>query len=164
MEELSLIIGEERQDFFVEETLVTIFKSTVERHPSKTALYFNGKQISYKILDEWSTNLAYILQSKGLKKGSPCLVWWERGIELHVAILAILKCGGMERKNSVQKPRLRARCKNSSKIHCPRSKPPDPSFLIASSLWIAELEDIQGLNSLMLAELLGVRYLCLDIL
>ncbi len=94
MEELSLIIGEERQDFFVEETLVTIFKSTVERHPSKTALYFNGKQISYKILDEWSTNLAYILQSKGLKEGSPCLVWWERGIELHVAILAILKCGG----------------------------------------------------------------------
>ena len=94
MQELSLVIGEERQDFFIEETLVTIFKSTVEKHPDKTALYFNGKQISYKILDEWSTNLAYLLQSKGFKKGDPCLVWWERGIELHVAILAILKCGG----------------------------------------------------------------------
>ena len=67
----------------------------------------------------------------------------------------------MERKNGVRKPRLRARCKNSSKIHCP---PPDPSFLIASLLWIAELEDIQGLNSKRLAELLGVRYFCLDIL
>ena len=80
MQELSLVIGEERQDFFREETLVTIFRSTVEKHPNKTALYFNGKQISYKILDEWSTNLAYLLQAKGLKQGNPCLVWWERQI------------------------------------------------------------------------------------
>lgn len=93
MEKLSLIIGEERQDFFIEETLISIFKNTVEKYPNKTALYFNGKQLSYKVLDEWSTNLAHSLQSKGLIKASPCLVWWERGIELHVAILAILKCG-----------------------------------------------------------------------
>ena len=93
MQELSLIIGEERHDFFVEETLISIFKNTVEKYPHKIALSFNGKQISYKILNEWSTYLALKLQDKGLKKGSPCLVWWERGIELHVAILAILKCG-----------------------------------------------------------------------
>lgn len=94
MKELSIITGDERQDFFIEETLISIFKETVEKYPNKIALYFNGKQISYKTLDEWSTNLAYFLQSKGLKKGEPSLVWWERGIELHVAILAILKCGG----------------------------------------------------------------------
>ena len=44
--------------------------------------------------------------------------------------------------------------------NCP---PPDPSFLIASSLWIAELEDIQGLNSKLLAELQQLSCLELDI-
>ena len=76
---------------------------------------------------------------------------------------SVQNSGGMERKNSVRKPRLRARYKNSSKIHRPRSKPPDPSFLIASSLWIAELEDIQGLNSKLLAELQQLSCLELDI-
>jgi len=93
MEELSLIMGEVRHDFFVEETLISMFKSTVEIHPTKIALFFNGKQINYKKLDQWSDHLAFLLQFKGLKKGDPCLVWWDRGIELHVAILAILKCG-----------------------------------------------------------------------
>ena len=79
----------------------------------------------------------------------------------------------MERKHRVWKPRLRARCKNSSKIHSLRSEPPDQSFLIASSLRIAESERIQGSSSQgsvpsLLLQLLGIGYFCylweLDIL
>ena len=61
----------------------------------------------------------------------------------------------MEGKNSVRRPRLRTRCENLSKIHSPRSEPPDQSFLIASLLRIAESEGIHCLNSaLLLASLL----------
>ena len=69
--------------------------------------------------------------------------------------------GRMERKHSVQKPRLRTRCKNSSKIH--RS----PVFLMASSLRIAESEG-RGSNSnsqlvpILLLQLLGIRYFCFE--
>ena len=69
--------------------------------------------------------------------------------------------GRMERKHSVQKTRLRTRCKNSSKIH--RS----PVFLMASSLRIAESEG-RGSNSnsqsvpILLLQLLGIRYFCFE--
>ena len=93
MPDLSIIIGENRPDFFLEETLVTIFEKTAKKHPNKTALFFKNKEISYQKLDEWSSKLAFQLQNKGLNEGNSCLIWWDRGIELHVAILAILKCG-----------------------------------------------------------------------
>ena len=76
----------------------------------------------------------------------------------------------MERKHRVRKPRLKACCENSSKIHSPRSEPPDPRFLIASpSLWSSE--GIQDLNSnrvlasllLSLIQLHGIRYFCFKI-
>ncbi len=93
MEELSIIIGEKRQDFFFEESLSTIFKTTTTSFPEKVSLYYKNQSITYKQLDEWSDAVAYQLQSKGLKNGDACLIWWDRGFELHVAILAILKCG-----------------------------------------------------------------------
>ncbi len=93
MEKLSIIIGEERKDFFKEETLISIFKSTVEKYPDKTALFFKEEQITYKKLDEWTDCIAANLQLKGLKKDSSCIVYWDRGFEIHAAILAILKCG-----------------------------------------------------------------------
>jgi amino acid adenylation domain-containing protein len=44
-------------------------------------------------LDLFSDSLAYKLQCVEVKPGDACIVWWPRSIELHVAILAILKCG-----------------------------------------------------------------------
>ena len=93
MDTLSIIIGESRQDFLVEESLVSIFKATSQTFPDKIALYYKDKSITYKTLDEWSDAIANQLQFKGLKNGDACLVWLDRGLELHVAILAILKCG-----------------------------------------------------------------------
>ncbi|MBC7641553.1 MAG: amino acid adenylation domain-containing protein [Flavobacterium sp.] len=93
MEQLSIIAGEYHPEFLVEETIISIFKTTVKKFPNKTALFFNNQQLTYQQLDDFSTSLAAELQQKGLKNNDSCLVWWHRGIELHVAILAILKCG-----------------------------------------------------------------------
>ena len=84
---------------------------------------------------------------------------------------SVLYSGGMEQKHRVRTPRLRACCENSSKFYSPRSESPDPRFLIASPLRIAESEGIQGLNSnrvlasllLSLIQLLGIRYFCFEI-
>ena len=93
MGQLSIVLGETKPEFQKEETLVTVFKETVKQYPTKTALFFNQQSVTYLELDQWSDAFALTLQSKGLKYGDPCLVWWHRSIELHVAILAIIKCG-----------------------------------------------------------------------
>ncbi len=93
MEELSIIVGEKRQDFFIEESLISVFKTTTSHFPEKISLYYKNQSITYQELDNWSDAVAHQLQSKGLKSGDACLIWWDRGLELHVAILAILKCG-----------------------------------------------------------------------
>ncbi|MBC7525485.1 MAG: amino acid adenylation domain-containing protein [Flavobacterium sp.] len=93
MSELSIVLGKTKPEFQKEETLVTVFKETVNLHPNKTALFFNDQSVTYFELDQWSTAFAASLQAKGLKQGDACVVWWHRSIELHVAILAILKCG-----------------------------------------------------------------------
>ncbi len=93
MSELSIVAGANRPEFIKEETLISIFDTTVKNFPNKIALYFNDEQITYQELDNCITAFAFELQSKGLKSGETCLVWWQRGMELHVAILAILKCG-----------------------------------------------------------------------
>jgi non-ribosomal peptide synthetase component F len=90
---LSIVSGETKPEFQKEETLVTVFKETVKQYPTKTALYFNQQSVTYEQLDQWSTAFAASLQAKGLKQGDACLVWWHRSIELHVAIVAIIKCG-----------------------------------------------------------------------
>ena len=74
MDTLSIIIGESRQDFLVEESLVSIFKATSQTFPDKIALYYKDKSITYKTLDEWSDAIANQLQFKGLKNGDACLV------------------------------------------------------------------------------------------
>ena len=93
MKELSIVFGKHIPEFQKEETLATIFKETVSKYPNSIALQYKDKSITYQELDEWSDSFAFYLQTKGIKQGTPCLVWWHRSIELHVAILSIVKCG-----------------------------------------------------------------------
>lgn len=89
----SLIKGESRSDFLREETLVSLFRASVERNPQKTALIFGEEQLSYQQLDEWSSAVAGFLREKGIGPGKYVGLWWPRGIGLHVAVLGILKSG-----------------------------------------------------------------------
>lgn len=93
MENLSIVLGPEKRDFLIEETLIDIFKFTAQLYPHKTALIFKEKTVTYQELDQWSDGFAAYLQKKGLKRSNTCIIWWPRGIELHVAILAVVKCG-----------------------------------------------------------------------
>ncbi len=93
MQQLSIVNGDYKPEFLLKENLIDIFKNTVSRHHDKTALIFNEASITYRHLDLFSDSVAYKLQSAGVGHGDVCIVWWPRSIELHVAILAILKCG-----------------------------------------------------------------------
>src|SRR2546425_512901 len=90
---LSVIKGDVRPDFIRDETLADLFRKTAAALPDKIALIFGDEQLTYAQLDAWSDAFAAHLATKGIGRGSKVVVWHRRGIELHVAILAIVKSG-----------------------------------------------------------------------
>ncbi|WP_426668317.1 Pls/PosA family non-ribosomal peptide synthetase [Mucilaginibacter sp. McL0603] len=93
MSELSIVIGADRPDLIREETLVTLFSASAQQYANKTALIFHDQQLTYGELDRWSDVIAAYLIKNGIGCKSNVGVWWQRGFELHAAILGIIKAG-----------------------------------------------------------------------
>jgi non-ribosomal peptide synthetase-like protein len=93
MNSLSIVLGADRPDLIRQETLAALFAETAKLHPNKTALIFHEQSLTYSELDRWSNAVAHYLNKKGIARDSKVGVWWQRGLELHVAILGIVKSG-----------------------------------------------------------------------
>ncbi len=91
---LSIIKGAHRPDLLQDETLADIFRMSAKRNPSNTALIFGDNTLTYSELDRWSDAFADYLYQGGITPGDPVVLWWPRGLELHVAVLGIVKAGG----------------------------------------------------------------------
>jgi non-ribosomal peptide synthetase-like protein len=89
----SILLGESRPDLLIEETLADLFRGTAARYADRLALVCEGRTLTYGELDRWSDFVAADLVSRGISRGSLVGVWWPRGIELHVAVLSIVKAG-----------------------------------------------------------------------
>ena len=89
----SIVKGAVKPELLREETLADIFKETVHANPDKTAIIFNNTSLSYLELDQWSNAIAADLNYRGIGRGKSVLVWLPRGLELHAAILGIIKSG-----------------------------------------------------------------------
>jgi len=87
------VLGAHRPDLLHEETLAELFRMSAQKHASKTALIFGDRQLTYAELDRWSDAMADYLSQKGIKPGDAVGVWWPRGMELHIAVLGIVKVG-----------------------------------------------------------------------
>jgi non-ribosomal peptide synthetase-like protein len=90
-----MIFGGSRPEFLRNETLVDIFRDTVARVPDKVALELIGQQdaLSYAELDRRSSVVAAALAARGVKQGDFVGLWLRRSLDLHVALLGILKAG-----------------------------------------------------------------------
>jgi len=93
MNSLSIVLGADRPDLIRQETLATLFSESAAKHPDKIALIFHDQSLTYAELDRWSNAVAQYLNKKGIARNSKVGVWWQRGLELHVAILGIAKSG-----------------------------------------------------------------------
>ena len=93
MNSISIAIGDERPDLIREETLAALFAATAKQYPDKTALIFHDEELSYSTLDAWSDRIALYLSKKGIGRKQTVGIWWKRGLELHAAILGIIKAG-----------------------------------------------------------------------
>jgi non-ribosomal peptide synthetase-like protein len=93
MSQESIIIGLQRPDLLKDETLADIFRNTVKQYPGKVALIFENDSLTYLELDRWSDAITNYLVETGIGPGSKVGIWWRRGLELHAAIIGIVKAG-----------------------------------------------------------------------
>lgn len=89
----SIVKGPQQPDLLHHETLADIFSQAVREHAHHTALIFQQQTLTYQQLDHWSDAVAAFLQASGIGPGSVVGIWWPRGLELHAAILGIIKAG-----------------------------------------------------------------------
>lgn len=89
----SILCGLDMPQLIKEETLANIFSNSVAQHGNKPALIYNDEKLSYSQLDNWSNLVANSLINRGLSNGKVIGVWHKRSLELHVAILSIVKAG-----------------------------------------------------------------------
>lgn len=81
---------------YPEKTFSTLFEEQVEKTPNKIAVVFEDKMLTYKELNEKANSLAYFLRNKqNVKKESTVGIMVNRSLEMIVAILGVMKAGGV---------------------------------------------------------------------
>ncbi|HBK22674.1 MAG TPA: non-ribosomal peptide synthetase [Planktothrix sp. UBA10369] len=71
-----------------------LFEAQVKKTPEAIALVFGKEKLSYQQLNEKANQLAYYLQSLGVKPDDLVGICLERSLEMIIGILGILKAGG----------------------------------------------------------------------
>ncbi|MBD2293370.1 amino acid adenylation domain-containing protein [Anabaena sphaerica FACHB-251] len=71
-----------------------LFEEQVEKTPDAVAVVFADKQLTYRQLNQKANQLAHYLASLGVSTGVNVCIFLERGLEMLVGLLAILKAGG----------------------------------------------------------------------
>ena len=89
----SIVPGDVRPDLLRAESLAGIFRHTAAQYGNHPALTFNDAVLTYAQLDLWTDAVAAYLKSQGIGRGHYVGLWWPRGLELHAAILGIVKSG-----------------------------------------------------------------------
>jgi len=72
-----------------------LFEDQVEKTQDAIALVFAGQQLSYRELNQRANHLAHYLIQEGVQSGTTVGIYLDRSIELAVALLAVLKAGGI---------------------------------------------------------------------
>jgi amino acid adenylation domain-containing protein len=78
----------------VERLIHELFEDRARRVPLAPALLYAGEQLTYSELNGRSNQLAHYLRGKAVQIDEPVALFFERGIDMVVALLAVLKAGG----------------------------------------------------------------------
>ncbi|WBW95743.1 non-ribosomal peptide synthetase [Oceanirhabdus sp. W0125-5] len=80
-------------DYNKEKTIQVIFEEQVEDTPNNIAAVFEGKQLTYRELNEKANQLGRVLRKKGIGSGCIVGILVERSLDMIVGIMGILKAG-----------------------------------------------------------------------
>jgi len=83
-----------RSDFPRDASVAAVFEGVAEQHPDAVALVQDDIQLTYEQLNRRANRLAGRLRHAGVKPETMVACYFERSIEMIVALLAVLKAGG----------------------------------------------------------------------
>jgi len=89
------------------ESIIKLFENQAQRHPHAIALYNAQKTITYEQLNAKSNQLAHHLRSLGVQKEAIIGIHLDRGFDLFITILAILKAGAAYLPLDINSPTAR---------------------------------------------------------
>ncbi|WP_114789081.1 amino acid adenylation domain-containing protein [Niabella yanshanensis] len=77
----------------LEKTIIDLFRESVLAFPKHVAVRLEDQALTYEELNSASNRLAHYLLSRGLQANDRVAIILERGIDIIVSIVAVLKCG-----------------------------------------------------------------------
>jgi non-ribosomal peptide synthetase component F len=81
-------------DFPAHRLVHELFEEQMEKTPDAVAVIFEGQELSYRELNRKANRLAHYLRELGVGPDMRVAICVERGFEMIVGLLAIIKCGG----------------------------------------------------------------------
>jgi amino acid adenylation domain-containing protein len=75
--------------------LQQLLTRSAARYPEKPAVWARNRSLSYRELDERSTQLAHLLRHRGFKKGDRVGIFFPKCVESLVCMFGVLKAGGV---------------------------------------------------------------------
>ncbi|MGX1174669.1 amino acid adenylation domain-containing protein [Pseudomonas sp. R151218B TE3479] len=93
-EQLLVTFNATAADYPQQQTIHGLFENQVQRTPEAVAVIRGEQRLSYRELNERANRLAHYLRKQGVQPDSRVAICVERGIEMVVGLLAILKAGG----------------------------------------------------------------------
>ena len=93
VEEKSLTAAAASNNPLCLETVVHGFLQQVQSTPDAIAVKHGSNQLSYEQLDQQSSGLAIQLVEQGVQPGTRVGICLDRGVEMLVSVMAVLKCG-----------------------------------------------------------------------
>ena len=76
-------------------SIQAVFEAQVKQTPDAVAVVAEGEQVTYRELNRQANRLAQYLAGSGLRAEAAVGVYMERGVDLVIAQLAVLKCGAV---------------------------------------------------------------------
>ncbi|MDZ7968662.1 MAG: amino acid adenylation domain-containing protein [Nostoc sp. DedSLP03] len=76
-------------------TIREVFAETVSKYPNRIALTFENQSFTYEELDRRSNHIARYLQKQGIGSDKRVVICLERSPELIIAMLSVVKAGGV---------------------------------------------------------------------
>lgn len=96
LDELAMFsAGPQRDEFMLTPLVHTLFEQQAASNPARDCLIFEGSNLSYGEVNAAANALAWRLVDLGVQRGVPVGIVMDRSLELVVAILAVLKAGGI---------------------------------------------------------------------
>src|SRR5581483_11864990 len=98
-QEMALLVSKQRPDVQAQkvryQSIVQIFEAQATRSPDALALTYEQEMLSYAQLNERANQLARLLAQSGVGPEIPVALFFERSIDLVIAMLSVLKAGGV---------------------------------------------------------------------